>query len=201
MADDNTTSTEDVLGNDDAQAPEEQTTQAETQADKTFTQADLDRLITERLKRERQKYSDYSELKKKAEALEALEAEQMSEQEKLQKEVEALREQLNKSTEEQLKTLRQNAILQEAAKLNFADPGDAFVQLMNDDSITIEDGKVTGVADAVKSLAEAKPYLIKHQQAGSLESFNPAGKARNPENDAQRLARLYRDTQGQSPIG
>lgn len=200
MADDTTTSTEDVLGTDDAKAPEDKTTPQDV-AGNTFTQADLDRLIADRLKREKQKYADYGELKRKAEKLETLEAEQLTEQEKLQKQVQELEGKLEKSDAEKLLTKRQNAILQEAAKANFTDPGDAFVQLMHEESVTIEDGKVTGAAEAVKQLAEAKPYLLKQSTGGNLEAFNPAGKARNPENDAQRISRLYGQTQGESPIG
>lgn len=50
---------------------------------KTFTQADLDRLLEDRLARERKKYSDYDELKAKAQQLEQLEQGTKSEVEKL----------------------------------------------------------------------------------------------------------------------
>ncbi|WP_422445977.1 capsid assembly scaffolding protein Gp46 family protein [Thermoanaerobacterium sp. DL9XJH110] len=51
---------------------------------KTFTQEDLDRIINERLAREREKYKDYNELKKAAEELKKIKESQMSEAEKLQ---------------------------------------------------------------------------------------------------------------------
>ncbi|AVX21603.1 protein of unknown function [Carboxydocella sporoproducens DSM 16521] len=51
---------------------------------KTFTQEDIERIIAERLKREREKYKDYAELKKAAEELQKLKEAQMTEQEKLQ---------------------------------------------------------------------------------------------------------------------
>ena len=41
-------------------------TQQSEQQNKTFTQADVDAFIKDRLARERQKYSDYDELKNKA---------------------------------------------------------------------------------------------------------------------------------------
>ena len=40
--------------------------QATEQAEKTFTQSELDQIIGERLKREREKYPDYDALKEKA---------------------------------------------------------------------------------------------------------------------------------------
>lgn len=44
-----------------------------TQSEAKFTQADLDRVVNERLDRERKKYSDYGELKKQAQASKTLE--------------------------------------------------------------------------------------------------------------------------------
>jgi hypothetical protein len=51
---------------------------------KTFTQAEVDAIIADRLKREREKYKDYGELKKAAEELQKIKESQMSEAEKLQ---------------------------------------------------------------------------------------------------------------------
>lgn len=45
---------------------QETTQTAETQPDRTFTQAEVDTIIGDRLKREREKYADYSDLKEKA---------------------------------------------------------------------------------------------------------------------------------------
>jgi hypothetical protein len=52
--------------------------------DKTFTQAELDAIIADRLQREREKTKDYADLKKAAEEYQKLKEAQMSEQEKLQ---------------------------------------------------------------------------------------------------------------------
>lgn len=64
----------------------EETTSATTEGGQTFTQADLDRVVADRLARERKKavdkYKDYDDLKSKAERLSALEQESMSAQEK-----------------------------------------------------------------------------------------------------------------------
>lgn len=55
------------------------------------TQADLDRIIGERLSRERAKFSDYDDLKSKAEQFQALEDEQKTEFQRLQEAYEAER--------------------------------------------------------------------------------------------------------------
>jgi len=58
--------------------------QGGNQPEKTFTQAELEAIIADRLKREREKYKDYAELKKAAEEYQKLKESQMSETEKLQ---------------------------------------------------------------------------------------------------------------------
>lgn len=54
----------------------------EGQDGKTFTQADLDRIVSDRLSRERSKYSDYEQVKAKASELDELKESQASETEK-----------------------------------------------------------------------------------------------------------------------
>lgn len=187
----NTTSTQPAEVVDQDAAPAVASTPAETPAGKTFTQDDLDRLIDDRLKRERKKYADYSDLKKAATELEALKEAELSESERLQKQLVEMTEQLNKSTELTIQTQRQNAILQEASKLNFFDPGEAYALLRDSGDIVITEGQVIGADDAVRKLAESKPHLINKQRA-YLESFDPAGKGQPAqETDAQKRRRIY----------
>ena len=54
------------------------------QDNKTFTQAELEAVLADRLRREREKYKDYADLKKAAEEYQKIKEAQMSEQEKLQ---------------------------------------------------------------------------------------------------------------------
>ena len=51
---------------DDTTTPGEGGTTTPSGAEKTFTQADVERIIADRLKREREKYADYDDLKAKA---------------------------------------------------------------------------------------------------------------------------------------
>lgn len=84
-------------------------------AQRTFTQAELDSIIKERLQKERHKYADYDTLKEKASRYDQHEQAQLSEVEKLQKqletyksveaEVKALKEQLQAVTERDTKRL------------------------------------------------------------------------------------------------
>ena len=52
-------------------------------ADKTFSQADVDRIVADRLARESKKYADYDDLKKAKEELDQMKQGQLSEVEKL----------------------------------------------------------------------------------------------------------------------
>lgn len=57
--------------------------------DKTFTQAELDRIVADRLNREKGKYADYEDVKAKASKLDELEAANKSEAEKANARAEA----------------------------------------------------------------------------------------------------------------
>lgn len=61
-----------------------QTADTDTQQSKSFTQEDVERIVQERLRREREKYKDYNELKKIAEEYRKIQESQMSEVEKAQ---------------------------------------------------------------------------------------------------------------------
>lgn len=69
------------------------------------SQDDLNRVIADRVSRERAKFADYSDLKAKAEQFEQLEAEKMTEAQKLQA-------QLNEQTERAAQAERERARLQ-----------------------------------------------------------------------------------------
>ena len=49
-----------------AEAPEQDQGAEDKQQEQTFTQADVDRIVRERVKREREKFADYDDLKAKA---------------------------------------------------------------------------------------------------------------------------------------
>lgn len=67
------------------------------------TQEDLDRIVEQRLARERAKYGDYETLKEKAERLAQIEREQMSEAERLKAELEQERAERTRVEREALK--------------------------------------------------------------------------------------------------
>lgn len=63
-------------GNNTAEAGEQQPNQE--QAESTFSQEDVNRIVQERLQREREKYADYDDLKTAAERAQEIEAEKQA---------------------------------------------------------------------------------------------------------------------------
>lgn len=74
---------------------QELATEATEQSEKTFTQSELDQIIGERLKREREKYPDYDALKEKAAKLDQIEEDAKTELQKAQEKAEKLEAELS----------------------------------------------------------------------------------------------------------
>ena len=80
---------------------------APTTDTKTFTQAELDAVVKDRLKREREKYSDYEDLKAKAAKFDEAEEANKTELQKVTERAKALEDELNGLKEaEKLRTMR-----------------------------------------------------------------------------------------------
>ncbi|NMF27946.1 hypothetical protein [Cellulosimicrobium aquatile] len=144
-------------------------------AGKTFTQADVDRIIAQRLQRATSEYSDYAELKEKASQFDELQAQNATDHEKALAERERkVREEVTGKTRAQLVNAEARAL---AAAAKFRDPGDVIAQLGAKlaDVAVDDDGLVDGVAvkELVEALAKDKPYLVetgddgKHQVPGA----------------------------------
>lgn len=159
--------------------------------EKTFTQAELDELITKRLERERKKYEGFDELKTKLTEYEQAEEERrkaaMSEQERLEAEkAEALKkaEEAENASAEVLRKANERLInaefrlLAKEAGIRSDALDDAF-KLADISGVEVgDDGAVNGVDDVIKALTESKPYLVeqakpKPRQIG--EGSDPGG--------------------------
>lgn len=83
----------------------EQTAAPETkgQENQTFKQEDVDRIVTERLAREREKYAGYDELKDKASKYDELEASKQSTEERLTKKLTGTEKELETTRHENLR--------------------------------------------------------------------------------------------------
>ena len=129
---------------------------------KSFTQAELDAIIADRLARHTAKFADYDELKAKVAKVD--EADENAKTE-LQKALDkAAKAELagNTAIERANATLRRASIYSEATKQNAVD-GDTVVALLAGNATVAvdKDGNVTGAAEAVKVLLHDKPFLLK----------------------------------------
>lgn len=180
--------------------PPADTTPATPPAEKTFTQQQMEYELGQRIIRERAKYADYDQLKAAAQKLQELEESQLSEREKLEKQLRDYQQRITEAEAQAAEqkrlaqqTLIRSAVVSEAARLGFANPEDAYRLLDNPPSIG-EDGKPAGVTEAVAALAQGRPYLLRTNNQSRIpagEPFNPAGPTGQlRETDEQRRLRL-----------
>lgn len=139
---------------------------------KTFTQADIDRILKERLDREKSKQAETADRLKKLEEYEAAEEErkkaEMSEAERLKaekeeasKKAEEASESAKKATEAANKRILDSEIRSIARSLHANDVNDVLVLIDREGVEIDDDGNVKGVEDAVKALKESKPWNFK----------------------------------------
>lgn len=122
------------------------------------SQADLDRIITERVARERAKYADHADLKKKAAEFDKLSAAQQTE---LEKAVNAARAETENAVRSEVMRDRVLDRVEALAAKDFADAEDARLRLASRVEEFIADGKID--SDAIKAalgtLLTDKPHL------------------------------------------
>jgi len=136
--------------------------------ERTFSQADVDRIVKERLGREQARTADYDELKKAAEELSGLKDADLSEQEKLKKRIAEMEQaqtewdaQAKAAAEKVNEKLLRAEVRVVAATMNFIKPEQAY-KLADLTSVEIdEDGQVKGVKKALEALVKDNQHLIK----------------------------------------
>lgn len=145
----------------DTSATDATTTTTDTDP-KVVPQADVDRIVKERLARERAKFGDVDELKRKAAEFDKLSEAQKTELERAT--ANAAREATEKATAEsdakwKGRVLRSEVKVAAAGKL--ADPEDALRLIDLSGFELDDDGNADGaaIAKAIDELLEAKPYL------------------------------------------
>ncbi len=128
----------------------------------TFAQADVDRIVQDRIARERAKFSDYDDLKTKAAKLADLENQSKSDQEKA---VEKARKEADDAARKDEGGKWSQRIVRAEVKAlaggKLADPADAVAMLDLSEFKLDDTGNVDpkAVEAAIDKLLEAKPYL------------------------------------------
>lgn len=125
-----------------------------------FTQDDVNRFLAE--SKRTTPPADYDELKAAAAELAELKKAGLSDLEKAQEAATAAEAKAAAAIEAANKKLLKASVI--AAAKDAVDPDDVFALFLaseHKDAVTVgDDGSVTGVAEAVKALLEAKPHLV-----------------------------------------
>jgi multidrug efflux pump subunit AcrA (membrane-fusion protein) len=125
----------------------------------SLTQEDLDRIIAERVRRAVP--ADYEDLKGKAAKYDEAQAASQSELEKAQAKAKRAEEARDAAINAANATLVRAEVLTEASAQGAIDAETVVALLAGSGAITVVDGKVTGVREAVKALLKEKPFLLK----------------------------------------
>lgn len=137
--------------------------QPSPQEPQTFDQAAVDKIVSERIARERGKFADYNDLKAKAAKFDEIEAQNATELEKAVKQADAAAR-ADMSTKTNTRLVRAE-VKAAASAAKFFDPADAAVLLSDKfkDVKVTEDGDVdeAAVKALVEQLAKDKPHLVK----------------------------------------
>lgn len=165
--------------------PEGQQPGTQSQAgtdERTFTQADVDRIVAERLKRNDEKYKDYKDLKTKATELDEIKKAQMTEQERIKTELAQAQQAQAEAIARANTKLMRAAFVAEAAKLGAAHPEDAYA-LADLAAVKIsDDDTVTGVAEQVKALVDSgRLPTARRPQAPPLDGGAGGGDRPSPQ--------------------
>lgn len=144
------------------------------------TQADFDRMVGERLARERSKFADYEQLKEKASKFDELDAQSKSELQKAQDALAEKDKQLASIPEEARRQALRFASF--ASQRGFLDPEDALAFIGNVD--LDNDAAVTAALD---DLAERKPHLVRIKSPKPPARPKPKGTAEDGESSDEGL--------------
>lgn len=179
-------------------APEPEPNPDPTPEPKLVPQDEVDRIVADRLARERKKYADYDDIKAKLTALEQAEEERkkaaMSEAERLAAELEEARKQAQEAEEAKsaaLTSANQRLINAEfkaqARDANIpADRLSAALKLADLSAITVDgEGNVVGAKEAVAALVAAHGYLAEKTQPKPIGG--PSGGDPLPEKTKEQL--------------
>ena len=153
----------------------QETPEQEQPEAKGFSQEDVDRIVKQRLERERARYADYDDLQKAAKELQKLRDAELSEVERRDKRIAELEQKIQDA--EAAATARELEINERliraevraaAAKLGFVNPEDAYGLADLADVTVQEDSTVEGIDKALKNLAKDKPYLLSGDGQGGV---------------------------------
>jgi hypothetical protein len=168
---------------------------------KKFTQAELDNIIDQRLKREREKYKDYADAKKKAEQWDKQESDRLSVEEKLKKDLENMQATVTAAQNARKQALIKSEVVAKMQGKVASDRMQAALKLLDVSALTVTDAdEVEGVDAAIEALLKDNPFLKGSDKPGAgLSATNPAGGA--PAEDVKSWLPIYQGSRTQHTFG
>lgn len=160
--------------------PAEGTSTEAEASSKTFTQDDVDRVVKERLARERGKYTDYDELKAKAGKLDEIEAANQSELEKAQQAAEKAKTEGAQAIERANGRLVRAELLSALTAANVSKPEVLLAAIDKTGLAVNDDGSVTGVEEVVKAFVDANPEFVGGKEVRKPESADQGARGNGP---------------------
>ena len=145
--------------------------EGDVQAQRMFTQEDVNRMQAQTRKETRSQFGDYAELKEKAARADELEQAQLSGQERLEARASEAEKRADDAMQREQSALIAAEVKVRASQLGIIDPDAAYL-LLDRSHVHYSTGEgVTGVDDALTQLLESKPYL--KGQANRAPNLNP----------------------------
>lgn len=145
---------------------------------KSFTQAQLDQIVQERLRTEKAKFADYEDLKKAKTKLDGIEAAQKTELEREQEKATAAETRAAAAEARARATSIRAAVVDAATKAGAIAPADVLSMLPADSVTVTDDGTVEGADAAVAAVLETRPYMKSPTRpGGSVDSGARGGTA------------------------
>lgn len=135
------------------------------------TQEDLDRIIRNRLERQRaqydSRYAGFDDIKAKADKFDELDAASKTELERAQARISELEQASATAAQAAKDSALKAAVVAEGAKRNMVDPLDALALLDRGQLEYADDGSPMNIAEAMDSLLERKPHLVAQPSGGA----------------------------------
>jgi hypothetical protein len=154
---------------------------------KMLPQSEVDRIIAERLARQKAQYADYDELKAKAAKWAEVEESQKTEAQKTQERVAQLERERDEALARSNDRLIRAAFVAEAAKVGALYPEDLFALADRAGVSVDEQGNVVGVTEAVQAVVTAGRIPLAMNRPASPKLDGGAGSGARP---AESLAPL-----------
>jgi hypothetical protein len=157
---------------------------------RTFTEDDVNRIVGERLGKQKAQFRDYDDLKAAKDELDKIKASQQTDAEKAQARADAAEKAVAAATERAVK-----AEIKAIATGEFADPNDAHLYLGDLSKFIGKDGDVDSdaIEAALKEIEKAKPHLV--ARARTDAGLGPRGGSQ-PLNAHQHMNQQIRQAAG-----